>query len=230
MRRLSIAILCLLVSNANAETAWPDLPLKNAKVTIPVQEWPLKPGPRTAVIGLTYPGGKLERVNENTGIMLSLHNWGGTGCGGSANPATLAEEVDVVVICVDYLQSGRKASVEDPEPYDFGYLQGLDALRAVWYVFDGLQRAEIRFAQGRIYATGGSGGGNVALMANKLAPRTFSGIIDMCGMPKLSDDIASLPLPACQILAATFPSSSNAGIRKMKCLREGVASSMKVVS
>ena len=27
-------------------------------------------------------------------------------------------------------------------------------------------------------------------MANKLAPRTFAAIVDMCGMAKLSDDIA----------------------------------------
>ena len=44
---------------------------------------------------------------------------------------------DVVAIGVDYLQSGRQASIEDPEPYDFGWLQALDALRALHFVFDG---------------------------------------------------------------------------------------------
>jgi predicted esterase len=102
----------------------------------------------------------------------------------------LAERLNVVAICVNYLQSGRKASVEDPEPYDFGYLQSLDALRALWFVFNGLEKLEKPFAGDRIFATGGSGGGNVTLMANKLAPRTFTAVIDMCGMPKLSDDIA----------------------------------------
>jgi hypothetical protein len=32
---------------------------------------------------------------------------------------------------VNYLQSGRQASIEDPRPYDFGYLQALDALLVV---------------------------------------------------------------------------------------------------
>jgi dienelactone hydrolase len=53
-----------------------------------------------------------------------------------------------------------------------------------------LQEQNIRYNDRRIYSTGGSGGGNVTLMANKLAPRTFAAVIDMCGMKKLSDDIA----------------------------------------
>ncbi len=170
---------------------WPDeLPPVNGDLTIPAQEWQSKPGPRSVEIRIHYPGGKLENVTAETGIMLTLHNWGGTFCAGTANPDQLANRLNVVAICVNYLQSGRKASVEDPEPYDFGYLQGLDALRALWFVFDRLEKAETPFAKGRIFATGGSGGGNVTLMVNKLAPRTFTCIIDMCGMAKLSDDIA----------------------------------------
>ncbi len=175
---------------ALAMPAAAQLPPTNGTVEIPAQEWPQKPGLRTIKVGLHYPGGKLVNVGADTGLMLSLHNWGGTGCGGSANPDALANRLDVVAICVDYLQSGRKASIEDPEPYDFGYLQGLDALRALWFVFDGLTQRKSPFAGGRIYVTGGSGGGNVALMANKLAPRTFTAVIGMCGMAKLSDDIA----------------------------------------
>jgi acetyl esterase/lipase len=109
---------------------------------------------------------------------------------GTADPAVLAEKFDVVVIGVDYLQSGRQASINDPEPYDHGYLQALDALRALHFVFDGLKRRGISFDSNRIFTTGGSGGGNVSLMANKLAPRTFAAVIDMCGMKKLSDDVA----------------------------------------
>jgi cephalosporin-C deacetylase-like acetyl esterase len=98
--------------------------------------------------------------------------------------------LNVVAICVNYLQSGRKASIEDPQPYDCGYLQSLDALRALWFVRDGLKKHGRPFDAGRVYCTGGSGGGNVTLMAAKLAPRTFACIIDMCGMKKLSHDIA----------------------------------------
>ena len=100
----------------------------------------------------------------------------------------LADRLNVVAICVDYLQSGKWR--ETPGPYDFGYLQALDALRALWFVFDGLDGLDKPFARDRIFSTGGSGGGNVTLMVNKLAPHTFTCIVDMCGMARLSDDMA----------------------------------------
>ena len=169
---------------------WPDLPTRNATVSIPAQEWPARPGPRRVDISIHYPDGTIGSVKKSTGLMLTLHNWGGTVCAGTANPDALAKRLDVVAICVNYLQSGRQASVEDPEPYDCGYLQGLDALRALWFVADGLKQKELPFESGRMFATGGSGGGNVTQMVNKLAPRTFACVIDMCGMAKLSDDMA----------------------------------------
>ncbi len=170
--------------------AWPELPAANGAVLIPAQEWPQRPGPRTVKVLVHYPGGKLENVKAETGIMLSLHNWGGEDCVGTADPQTLADKFNVVALCVNYLQSGKKDSIDGPEPYDCGYLQALDALRAVWFVRNGLTIKKIPFAAGRIYATGGSGGGNVSLMAGKLAPRTFACIVDLCGMKKLSADIA----------------------------------------
>lgn len=190
--RYLLFIQTVLIFGGQCTTAadWPELPAINASVVIPAQEWPQKPGPRTVKVLIHYPDGNLANVGEQTGLMLSLHNWGGTDCVGTANPQVLADRLNVVAICVNYLQSGRQASVEDPEPYDHGYLQALDALRALWFVFHGLQEQDTKFAADRIFATGGSGGGNVTLMANKLAPRTFTAIVPMCGMPKLSDDIA----------------------------------------
>lgn len=169
---------------------FPPLPEANATITVDAQEWPQHPGPRTFTALVHYPGGKKANVGLNTGVMLTLHNWGGHDCIGTTNPDLLANKLNVVAICVNYLQSGKKASIEDPEPYDCGYLQGLDALRALGRVFLGLKQEKIPFAEGRIFATGGSGGGNVTLMANKLAPRTFACIVDMCGMNKLSHDVA----------------------------------------
>jgi len=170
--------------------AWAELPPRDDSILVPAQSWPQRLGPRAVKVLVHYPGGKLNEVNEQTGIMLTLHNWGGVDCGGTANPNALANRLNVVAVCVNYLQSGRKASIEDPLPYDFGYLQSLDALRALWFVWDGLKKAERPFDSRRIFCTGGSGGGNVTLMANKLAPRTFACVIDMCGMKKLSHDIA----------------------------------------
>lgn len=167
-----------------------ELPRTDDHVYLSAQSWPQQPGPRTVKTSIYYPSGKLAGVNDQTGIMLTLHNWGGIDCVGTADPRTLAERLNVVAVCVNYLQSGPQASIEDASPYDFGYLQSLDSLRALAYVRRGLNKAAINYDDGRIFCTGGSGGGNVTLMANKLAPRTFACVIDMCGMNKLSDDLA----------------------------------------
>lgn len=165
------------------------LPSEDGAFTVAGQEWPWKPGPRDVPCAVYYPGGALAGVSAQTGLMLSLHNWGGTGATGTADPAALAERYNVVAITVDYLKSGPYAAREDP-PYNFGYLQALDALRALRGGYLGLESAGVDFAKDRIYTCGGSGGGNVSLMAAKLAPRTFAVVVDMSGMARLSDDIA----------------------------------------
>lgn len=170
--------------------SWPSLPVVDSPVELPGQEWPHRKGDRTIRVLVHYPQGTLDSVNPQTGVMLSLHNWGGENCVGTADPKQLATRLNVISLCVNYLQSGRQASILDPEPYDFGYLQGMDAIRALWFVCSSLEQLRKPFDDARIFGTGGSGGGNVALMANKLAPRTFACIIDMCGMNKLSHDVA----------------------------------------
>jgi len=169
--------------------AGPPLPAHGGTVMLPAQEWEFAPGPRAVKVYAFYPRGAIEYVTSSTGLMLCLHNWGGTGHDGAPDPVQVADRYDVIAISVDYVQSGKwdtRAGV----PYDFGYVQALDALRALRYVFASLDDAKRPFARGRIYATGGSGGGNVALMANKLAPRTFACVVDISGMTKLTDDIA----------------------------------------
>ncbi len=209
--RWFVVLLAISVTAPSRADDWPALPEQNAVVEIPAQEWPLRPGPRRVRVLVHFPGGKLANVGEHTGLMLTLHNWGGTDCVGTASPTVLAEKLNVVALCVNYLQSGPKDSIEGPQPYDFGYLQALDALRALWWLDHGLKSREIKFAKGRVFATGGSGGGNVALMCHKLAPRTFACVIDLCGMKKLSDDIA-FNLPGGSDLNARYsrdPASPN---------------------
>lgn len=197
MSRLLVIVVALamasvlqgLSAGVSAAADAPKLPEKNGTFLIEAQEWPLHPGPRTVRMWVHYPEGRLDKVNPQTGLMLSLHNWGGTNAIGTADPQKLADRYNVVAICVDYLQSGQEP-LKRPEPYDFGYLQALDALRALHTVFDGLSRQSKPFDRGRIFCTGGSGGGNVTMMANKLAPRTFAVCIPLCGMSRLSDDIA----------------------------------------
>lgn len=213
MRRNVLSVLlwsCAVVGFAE-EPEWPTFPDKNATVHIPAQEWPQRPGPRTVRVKVFFPDGDRTKVTADTGVMLSLHNWGGEDAAGTADPQTLANELNVVALSVNYLQSGKKDASEASEPYDFGYLQSLDALRALWFTIHGLDEAKIPFARGRIFATGGSGGGNVTLMCNKLAPRTFACIVDICGMKKLSHDIA-FNLPGGSTLNARWsrdPQSKN---------------------
>ncbi|KAF0177675.1 MAG: prolyl oligopeptidase family protein [Limisphaerales bacterium] len=209
MHRLLAAVALALTALAlsAAEVPWPKLPERDGPIVIPAQEWPLRPGPREVRVLVHYPGGTRASIGPRTGIFLTLHNWGGTDCAGTANPAALAREFNCVALCVNYLQSGPKDSIEGPEPYDFGWLQGLDALRALWLVFNELDTTKTPFARGRLFATGGSGGGNVTLMANKLAPRTFTAVVDMCGMKKLSDALA-YNLPAAGGLNARWSRDS----------------------
>jgi predicted esterase len=189
--KMIIRLFCLLVlvSSTAVAAAAPSLPEHDGEVLLPAQEWPWQPGPREIKAWLWYPEGALTGVTPDTGLMLTLHNWGGAGVTGAPDPVQLVKWYQVVAIGVDYLQSGPYDGETDP-PYDFGCLQALDALRALHFVYSELKRLDKPFATGRMYATGGSGGGNVTLMANKFAPRTFACVIDLCGMAKLNDDIA----------------------------------------
>src|SRR5690606_32544121 len=108
----------LALDDARAES-WPDLPEVNGAVELPAQSWDAQPGPRTIRVLIHYPGGTLQRVNAQTGIMLSLHNWGGVDCAGTADPQGLAERLNVVAICVNYLQSGPDSVSPGGPPYDF---------------------------------------------------------------------------------------------------------------
>jgi len=170
----------------------PQLPEISGKVELEVRDGADKPVRKLAV-HLVYSRNRLSTVTAKTGIMLSLHNWGGTIWDNTPNPNHLAENYDLLVIGVSYYQSGDKDS--DPEPYDFGYIQTMDVLRALHYVYQSLKASNHPFDSARIYCTGGSGGGNVALMATKFAPNTFAAIVDLSGPPSLTHDIA-FHLPA----------------------------------
>ncbi|MBN2312157.1 MAG: DUF2920 family protein [Candidatus Hydrogenedentes bacterium] len=188
---LVLALLLCIGMPVRAQESWPALPESDGEVVVPAQQWPRSPGPRTIQVYIRYPGGALANVTPATGLMLSLHNWGGTGWTGTADPVQLANRYNLVAICVDYVQSGPYGDEGRAiAPYDFGYFQALDALRALYCVFNGLDELGRPFARGRIYVSGGSGGGNVTLMANKLAPRTFACAIDKCGMAKLTENLA----------------------------------------
>ena len=128
-------------------------------------------------------------VNANTGLMLVSHNWGGTWEMCWEWCKVLANKFNLICIDTDYFQSGQ-AWREIRHNYDHGLYQAGDCLRALYEVRRYLDENNIVFNRRRTYAAGASGGGNVSQMVNKLAPHTFGCIIDLCGMPGLTDEIA----------------------------------------
>jgi hypothetical protein len=157
---------------------------------VEAQEWPCQPGPRRVAVLLAAPPGG---ITASTGLMLCLHNWGGRHDAPEyvAWCRSFSERYNVIAMSVNYLQSGGgEPTVPGQKPYDHGYLQAGDCLRALHSVRQSLGRAGIPFNPRRTYAMGGSGGGNVSLMVSKLAPRSFACVVDICGMPGLTDGIA----------------------------------------
>jgi predicted esterase len=192
------AVVCVVLGMWCAalaeEAVRPALPEMSGKVELEVHDGDAPA--RKLPVHLVYSRNRLSSVTAKTGVMLSLHNWGGVVWEGTPNPNKLAEEYDLLVIGVSYYQSGDKSAGKggdkngEPRPYDFGFVQAMDALRALHYVLEGLKDAKHPFDATRIYCTGGSGGGNVTQMANKFAPNTFACIVDLSGMASLTDDIA----------------------------------------
>lgn len=221
---LFLAVLWLLsVRPGGSDPALPPLPDADGPVVIPVRDDPAAP-PRALTLHLRYPhaagqAGRRENVTAATGLMLDLHNWGGTTFEGAPNPETLAERLNVIAIGVQYYQSGDRDGPENHTPYDFGYIQAIDALRALAYVTESLRAAHLPFDATRIYGAGGSGGGNVIQMANKLAPGTFACIVDLSGMASLTDDIA-YNLPGGSSLNARYSRDPSSPAYLSKAMQE----------
>jgi predicted esterase len=157
---------------------------------VPAQEWQFTPGERTVPIYVREPE---AGVRASTGIMIVLHGWGGDYRSESmmAWIDFFPDAYDVIVVSVQYLQSTKKWwPGERKVPYDHGYLQAIDAIRALGFVRERLREAGAEYDDTRLLIMGASGGGNITQMAAKFAPRTFAVAVDCCGMPGLTDAIA----------------------------------------
>ncbi len=153
---------------------------------IEAQEFPLAPGLREIVYYTHFPD---AGCNRSTGIALFLHNWGGTYKMMIPWCERLCNAYNLIGVSVNYLQSGETPLYE-LLPYDHGYLQTMDCLRALYDLRKRLDARNIPYTKKRTYAAGGSGGGNLSLMLGKFAPSTFAAIVDICGMPGLTDKTA----------------------------------------
>jgi hypothetical protein len=86
----SLVLTPTAVADEGADSSFV-LPRQDGAIQVKCQEWPWRPGPRSIRALVHYPGGQLDRVNPDTGIMLTLHNWGGTDCVGTAAPGVLGQ-------------------------------------------------------------------------------------------------------------------------------------------
>ena len=150
------------------------------------QEFFRRPGKRSVEMYIAEPCGG---VNENTGIMLVSHNWGGTWEMCKPWCEILSSKFNLICVSVNYLQSGSSWREYCPV-YDHGVFQTGDCLRALYHIREYLREKKIRINFRRMYASGASGGGNISQMVNKFAPHTFGCIVDLCGMAKLSRETA----------------------------------------
>lgn len=177
-----VPVLAEQEKKKKTEAGWKGLP---SMQKFSGQEYRFQPGSRKVEIYVREP---VNGINSNTGLMLLLHNWGGTWKQTASWCDMLADRYNLITVSVNYLQSGEIK--HDQVPYDHGLLQAMDCLRAVYTIRQQLQQAGVKWNSRRLYAAGGSGGGNVSEMVNKLAPSSFAVIVDICGMPGLTDDIA----------------------------------------
>ncbi len=124
-------------------------------------------------INLHFP----DEINNGTGLMVLLHGWGGTYHQYDAYCEDWRNRYNVVTLQVNYRNSCDGSPI-----YDFGKYQAIDVLRTMQYV-----RENYRINDERIIGWGGSGGGQVILQAAKMAPNTFSVVIECAGITKPSD-------------------------------------------
>jgi acetyl esterase/lipase len=129
-------------------------------------------------INLHFP----DEINDVTGLMVILHGWGGTYHQYDVYCEDWRNYYNVVTLQVNYRNSGDGSPI-----YDCGKYQAIDVLRAMQYV-----RENYKINDERIIGWGGSGGGQVILQVAKMAPNTFSLVIECAGItkPTTAQDVA----------------------------------------
>ena len=115
--------------------------------------------------------------DENTGLMVVLHGWGGDYTQYDTSCGPWADMYNVITLQVNYRDSGDASPI-----YDFGKYQAVDVLRAMDYVL-----STYPVNTRRIIGWGASGGGDVILQVAKMAPRTFACIVELAGITRPTD-------------------------------------------
>lgn len=191
IRRALILTALLMATAIPARAADAQLPPEDGEIMVEAQAHPFHKGVRTVVGKVHYAAGVLKSAKKSTGMIVTLHNWGGVGAEGTADPVALANEYDAIAVTVNYWQSGAEAF--GPFPYDHGLYQANDVLRVMHAVSSDLKRRRIKWNPKRIHCVGGSGGGNVCLNVAKFAPNTIRSTLALSApmVPKFSPPLDS---------------------------------------
>ncbi|MFH1009550.1 MAG: prolyl oligopeptidase family serine peptidase [Candidatus Latescibacterota bacterium] len=140
------------------------------------------PGREGIEILVTEP---VSGVTEETGAMLLVHGWGGSGLDYARDAHVYANLFDLVVVRVGFREAGTASRCGEvgswDVPYDASKLQTVDCLRALGYVL-----SEYPVNKKRVYGWGGSQGGHIIMLASLWAPNTFAGVVSCCGLSKLT--------------------------------------------
>ncbi len=128
-----------------------------------------------------------DKTDENTGVMLFCHGWGGNRFQHQDKMEFTADAFNLVCVSPEYRQSGYDF---DPVrglgwdiPYDAGFMQVFDTLnthRKALELYPGVNRK-------RIFAYGGSQGGHIVLLSSIFAPDTFAFIYTSSAMTHLDE-------------------------------------------
>lgn len=128
-----------------------------------------------------------DNPDQNTGVMLFCHGWGGSRFQHQDKMEFTADAFHLVCVAPEYRQSGYdfdplRGSGWDV-PYDAGFMQVFDclnSLRKTLELYPGVNRK-------RIFSYGGSQGGHIVLLSSIFAPDTFAFTYSSAAMTHLDE-------------------------------------------
>lgn len=115
-----------------------------------------------------------DEMDEETGVMLFTHGWGGSRFQMVDRMEYAVENFNVVAISTEYRQSGMDfnpaTGLGSYVPYDSSFFQVFDVLNALRFflqIREGINRK-------RLFHYGASQGGHICLLSSIFAPDTFA--------------------------------------------------------
>lgn len=128
-----------------------------------------------------------EKVDEDPGIMLFVHGWGGNRFQNQPMMEYVCDKYNLVCISPEYRQSGHAFDAQKgigySKPYDASFQQVFDSLNVLRFYIDIFGN----IYRNRIYNMGQSQGGQIVLLCSIFAPNTFAFTNPYCPMTHLDE-------------------------------------------